>query len=94
MEHEPARVLRINYIHHPLIRRVYAECSPLHQLIKLINDLKHDESGTISQKIEKRKNSYKTFTYNVYRVFLNTYDPVCPIAIKTCYVCQLEAQHL
>ena len=29
IEHEPARVLRINYIHPPLIRRVYAECSPL-----------------------------------------------------------------
>ena len=25
---------------------------------------------------------------------LNTYDPVCPIGIKTYYVCQLEAQHL
>ena len=27
-------------------------------------------------------------------VFLNTYDPVCPIGIQTCYVCQLEAQDL
>ena len=41
IEHEPARVLRINYIHPPLIRRVYAECSPLLQLIKLINDLRN-----------------------------------------------------
>ena len=58
MEHEPARVLRINYIHPPLIRRVYVECSPLLQLNKLINDLKHDESDTISQKIEKRNNKH------------------------------------
>ena len=38
--------------------------------------------------------SDRTFSYNVSMVFLNTYDPVCPIGIKTCYVCQLEAQHL
>ena len=94
IEHEPARVLRINYIHPPLIRRVYAECSPLLQLIKLINDLINDESDTILQQIEMRNNSYRTFSYNVSRLYLNTYDPVCPIGIKTCYVCQLEAQHL
>ena len=94
IEHEPARVLRINYIHPPLIRRVYAECSPLLQLIKLINDLKNDESDTILQQIEMRNNSYRTFSYNVSRLYLNTYDPVCLIGIKTCYVCQLEAQHL
>ena len=35
IEFEPARVLRIIYIHPPLIRRVYAECSPLFQLIKI-----------------------------------------------------------
>ena len=34
IEHEPARVLRINYIHPPFIRRVYAERSLLLQLIK------------------------------------------------------------
>ena len=39
-------------------------------------------------------NSYRTFSYNVSRLYLNTYDPVCPIGIKACYVCQLEAQHL
>ena len=70
MEFEPARVLRINYIHPPLIRRVYAECSPLLQLIKLINDLKNDESETILQQIEMRNNSYRTFSYNVAMVFL------------------------
>ena len=49
IEHEPARILRKNYIHPPLIRRVYAERSPLLQLIKLINDLKNDVSDTILQ---------------------------------------------
>ena len=94
IEHEPARILRKNYIHPPLIRRVYAERSPLLQLIKLINDLKNDESDTILQQIEMRNSSYRTFSYNVSMVFLNTYDPVCSIGINTCYVCQLEAQHL
>ena len=94
IEFEPARVLRVNYIHPPLIRRVYAECSPLFQLIKLINDLKNDESDTILQQIEMQNNSYRTFSYNVSMVFLNTYDPICPIGMKTCYVCKLEAQYL
>ena len=73
---------------------MYAERSPLLQLIKLINDLKNDKSDTILQGIEIRNRSYRTFSYDVSMVFLNTYDPVCSIGIKTCYVCQLEAQHL
>ena len=82
IEHEPVRVFRINYIHPPLIRRVYAECSPLLQVIKIINDLKNDESDTILTKIEMRNNSCRTFAYNVSMVYLTTYDPVCPIGIK------------
>ena len=69
IEHEPAHILRINYKHPPLIRRVYAERSPLLQLIKLINDLKNDESDTILQQIEMRNSSYRTFSYNVSMVF-------------------------
>ena len=80
--HEPARLLRINYIHPPLIRRVYAECSPLLQLIKLINDLENDVSDTILRQIELRNNLYRTFSYNVSMVFLNTYDLICSIGIK------------
>ena len=57
IEHEPARVLRINYIHPPLIRRVYAECSQLLQLIKLINDLKNDESDTILHHTAAKRNA-------------------------------------
>ena len=41
-----------------------------------------------------QNNSYRTFSYNVSRLYLNAYDPVRLIGIKTCYVCQLEAQHL
>ena len=43
-----------------------------------------------------RNNSYRTFSYNVLvsMVYSNTYDPVCPIGIKTYYVCQLEAHLL
>ena len=37
-------------------------------------------------KIEMRNNSYRTFSYNVSIVYLNTYDPVCPIGIQHCYV--------
>ena len=32
-------------------------------------------------------NSYRTVSYNVSMVYLNAYDPVCPIGIKNCYVC-------
>ena len=47
LRQEPARDLRQHYIHLPLVKRVYAECSPLIQLIKLINTLKQDENDTI-----------------------------------------------
>ena len=40
IEQKPVRNLCQHYIHAPLIKRVYAECSPLFQLIKLINILK------------------------------------------------------
>ena len=75
IEHEPARVLRINFIHPPLIRRVYSECSPLLQLIKLINDLKNEESDIILQQIDMRNSLYRTFSCNVSRLYLNKYDP-------------------
>ena len=52
IEREPTRDLRQHCIHPPLIKRVYAECSPLIQLIKLINSLKADKYDTILEKIE------------------------------------------
>ena len=50
IEQKPARDLRYQYIHAPLVKRVYAECSPLFQLIKLINSLKNDSNDTILKK--------------------------------------------
>ena len=47
LEEEPARVLRYNIIHPPLIKRVYVECNLLFQLIKLINTLKVDPNDQI-----------------------------------------------
>ena len=51
IERAPVRELRQHYIHPPLIRRVYAECSPLFQLIELINTLKADKNDNILEKI-------------------------------------------
>ena len=47
IEQKPARDLRFQYIHAPLVKRVYAECSPLFQLIKLINSLRNYPNDTI-----------------------------------------------
>ena len=57
IEREPTRDLRQHCIHPPLIKRVYAECSPLIQLIKLINSLKADKYDTILEK-NRIKKSY------------------------------------
>ena len=50
IEQKPARDLRSQYIQAPLVKRVYAECSPLFQLIKLINSLRNDLNDTIFKK--------------------------------------------
>ena len=54
IEQKPVRDLRYQYMHTPLVKRVYAECSTLFQLIKLINSLKNDSNDTILEKIAKR----------------------------------------
>ena len=54
IKQKPARDLRYQYIHAPLVKRVYAECSPLFQLIKLINSLKNNSNDTILEKIAKK----------------------------------------
>ena len=54
IEQKPARDLRFQYIHAPLVKRVYAKCSPLFQLIKLINSLRNDPNDTILKKLLKR----------------------------------------
>ena len=82
----PPRELRHHYIHVPLVKRVYSECSPLFQLIKRINTLKHDENNPILKKITEKSHSYNGFAFNVRRYFQNTYDPIC--RINNCYVCR------
>ena len=54
IEQKPARDLRYQYIHAPLVKRVYAECSTFFQLIKLINSLKNDSNDTILKKLLKK----------------------------------------
>ena len=76
LKQEPACDLRQHYMHPPLVKRVYAECSSLIQLIKLINTLKQDENDTIFRKITEKTHSYSGFTFNVTRCFLNTYDAI------------------
>ena len=85
IEREPTRDLRQHCIHPPLIRRVYAECSPLIQLIKLINILKADKYDTISEKIISKSHTYHGFSFNVTTIGLNAYDPIC--RINQCYIC-------
>ena len=86
IEQKPVRILRHQYIHAPQIKRVYAECSPLFQLIKLINSLKSDANDTILKKIAEKSHSYNGFAFNVTRTILDTYDPIC--RIELCYVCK------
>ena len=61
IERESTRDLRQHCIHPPLIRMVYAECSPLIQLIKLINIFKADKYDTILEKIKAKSHNYYGF---------------------------------
>ena len=47
IDREPPRTLRQHFIHQPMIKRSYAECTPLFQLIKLINAMRRDPTDTI-----------------------------------------------
>ena len=47
--------------HGQLIKRVYAECSSLFQLVKLINTLKKDKYDSILKKIIDKTHSYNGF---------------------------------
>ena len=44
---EPTRTLRQNLIHPPFVKRFYTECSPLIQLIALVNKFKAGKNDTI-----------------------------------------------
>ena len=85
IEMEPPRVLRQHIIHQPMIKRVYAECTPLFQLIKLLNKMRNDPFDTILESIEQMNLSYCQLSYNISKTYLNTYDPIC--RIENCFVC-------
>ena len=85
IERQPVRPLRQHLIHPPFLRTVYAECTPLYQLIKLINILKTDKSDTILEKLATQNCSYSGFSYHIVNRYLNAYDPICKL--KPCFVC-------
>ena len=85
IERQPVRPRRQHLIHPPFLRTVYAECTPLYQLIKLINTLKTDKSDKILEKLATQNCSYSGFIYQIVNRYLNAYDPNCKL--KHCFVC-------
>ena len=70
-----------------MIKRVYTECTPLYQVIKLVNIMKTDPTDTILCKIAEIHQSYIQLSYLIKKSFQNAYDPIC--RIKNCFVCKL-----
>ena len=66
---EPARTLKQNLIHPTFVKRVYTECSPLIQLIALVNKFKADKNDTILIMIESKSHSLIRFSFSVSRMF-------------------------
>ena len=56
-----------------MIERSYAECTPLFQLIKLINAMRRDPTDTILEIIAQNNQSYCQFSYNIKKIYLDTY---------------------
>ena len=79
---EPARTLRQNLIHPPFVKQVYTECSPLTQLIALVNKFKTDKNDTILIMIESKSYSLSRFSFSVSRLFLNSYNLIIDIPAK------------
>ena len=80
-------------IHPPLIKRVYAECNLLFQLIKLIIILKVDPNDQILKKVKLKTHSYIGFGFNVTQMFLSQYNLTCTLNnnnIKILYCRQLS----
>ena len=88
IERAPVRELRQHYIHPPLIRRVYAKCSPLFQLIQLINTLKAYKMTLFWKEIRLKSHTYYGFSFNVTMVCLSAYDPIC--RLNSCYTCNRQ----
>ena len=88
IDKEPHRVLRLHFIHQPMIKRAYAECTPLYQLIKLINMMKNDLIDSILNKISESNQLYVQLSYYIKKSFLNAFDQIC--WIENCFVCKLK----
>ena len=56
--------VRINLIHQSVIKRNYAKCGLLSQLVDLINSLEIDPNDTILAKIRDENHSYNGFAFN------------------------------
>ena len=65
IDKDPPRVLRRHHIHQPMIKQAYAECTPLYQLIKLINIMKTDPTDTVLCKIAENSQSYVQLSYYI-----------------------------
>ena len=59
---EPPCALRQHFIHQPMIKRSYAECTLLFQLIKFINAMRHDPADTILETTAQNNQSYCQFS--------------------------------
>ena len=79
---------RQKLIYPPFVKRVYSECIPLIEQIALLNKLNADEHDTILVMIELKSYSFCRFAFNVSRLYLNSYNPVCKIL--DCFVCKSE----
>ena len=62
---DPPRQLRINLIHQLVIKRNYANCGVLFQLVDLLNSLQIDPNNTILAKIWEESNTCNGFAFNV-----------------------------
>ena len=63
----------------------YEECTPLYQLIKLINSIMENKNNIILSNVKLKVDSFCTFSFKVSKIFLNRFDPVCNI--ENCFVC-------
>ena len=68
---KPPRVglLCQHFIHQPMIKRAYAECTPLYQLIKLINMMRNEPTDSILNKISEYNQSYVQLSYYILKSY-------------------------
>ena len=62
-------------------------CTPLFQLLELINAVRHDLTDTILETIAQNNQSYCQLSYSIKKLYLDEYDPSC--RIENCFVCKL-----